>query len=105
VRATPGAPIVANLPLPPGGAPAELPALEPGAYTWSCGVHGEVGGTLVVVDHPYLARVEPDGRVSLKGVPRGELHLLLAEHGHAPARLVVTIDGDTETTWQTKGNR
>jgi hypothetical protein len=99
--------MVANLPLPPGNAPAELPPLDVGTYTWACAVHGDAAGTLVVVDHPYAAAVDAEGRFTMPGVPAGALHLLVVHHRRPPARAVVSVgaNGTTDTTLQTKGSR
>jgi hypothetical protein len=62
---------VANDPLPPGAAPREVPALPAGRYLLSCASHPDERAVLVVVDHPFLARTDTDGRFRFDGVGGG----------------------------------
>lgn len=45
---------------------------EPGVVRLFCDIHSEMAGVILVVDTPYLTRVEPDGTYALANVPPGE---------------------------------
>jgi len=67
--------MLANHPLPAGAAPSALPPLAPGLYQLSCASHPGERAVLVVVDHPFVARTDADGRFAFEGVGEGALDL------------------------------
>ncbi|MEJ7733017.1 MAG: hypothetical protein WKG00_27945 [Polyangiaceae bacterium] len=95
-----------NVPLQPGARAVEISASEPGTYAWSCTVHaGEVGGTIVVVDHPYATTSDASGRFALEGVPVGDREVAVARHGHAVRRRTAHVVGTAiEITIETEAS-
>jgi hypothetical protein len=68
---------VMNVPVPAGGAPRPFPAPEPGAYEARCDTHPTERASVVIADHPYVARTGEEGQFTLAGVPEGPLALVV----------------------------
>ena len=102
---------VMNVPVPAGGKPHPFTAPEPGIYEARCDTHETERASVVVVDHPYVARTGEAGQFVLRDVPEGPVTLVVvARDGsrnavsairHVPARVeasettVVHIDLST----------
>ncbi len=76
---------------------------RPGLYAMRCAHHATERGWLLVVDHPYVAAVEADGRFRLEGVPVGaaRVRALAVDGGTRLSGQVqthVTKDDTTELT-------
>ncbi|MET0336012.1 MAG: methylamine utilization protein [Rhizobacter sp.] len=74
---------------------------KPGAAVLGCNIHDRMAAWVVVVDTPYFARTDAQGRVKLDGVPPGA-YRLRAWHagvppGKEPAPVALTVaGGDTQ---------
>lgn len=75
---------VMNVPVPAGGAPRPFTAPEAGIYEARCDNHSTERASVVVVDHPYVARADEQGQFTLAGVPEGPLTLVVV--ARAPAQ-------------------
>lgn len=69
---------IMNVPVPAGGAPRPFTAPETGIYEARCDTHPSERASLVVVDHPYVARADDQGHFTLARVPEGPLTLVVA---------------------------
>lgn len=67
---------VGNTPV-PASSTQHLRVEEPGIYELRCDNHPGENTTLVIVDHPYAAWVEPSGRFRLDGIAVGKVELEL----------------------------
>jgi plastocyanin len=66
----------------------------PCIYTQLCRVHPEMEGFVVVLQNPYFAVTEKDGKYEIKDVPPGSYHLAVWHaKGKAPAQTVVVEAG------------
>lgn len=65
----------ATRPLPPNAGAVPVPLPHPGLYRLSCANHRTEAGWLLVLDHPYVARTDADGRFRMDAVPAGPLAL------------------------------
>ncbi len=61
------------------GQGAEVRLDRPGEVKVFCSIHRSMGGLIVVVDHPYAAVTDAEGRYRLAGVPPGA-HAVRAIH-------------------------
>jgi hypothetical protein len=68
---------VMNMPVPAGGKAHAFQAPEPGVYELRCDTHGSERAALVVVDHPYVARTDEAGQLTLADVPAGPITLVV----------------------------
>jgi plastocyanin len=88
-----------------GGAPRSVPFEREGVVTLGCNLHDWMLGYVVVLDTPYFAVSEADGRARIEDVPAGEYRL---EAWHARAtdprdRLETRIElapGATSASWE-----
>jgi plastocyanin len=64
---------------------------KPGVWTLLCNVHAEMSAYVVVVETPYFARTEKDGRFVLKDVPPGKYTLKVWHEKAKPATVVVDV--------------
>lgn len=64
---------------------------KPGVWTMLCNVHAEMSAYVVVVETPYFARTEKDGRFVLKDVPPGKYTLKVWHEKAKPATLAVEV--------------
>jgi len=78
-----------NVPL-PGDGPREVPLPAVGVHSLTCANHASEQATLVVVDHPYAAVTDDEGRFTLPQLPAGAFLLEILRHGHAPVRRTMT---------------
>ena len=53
--------------------PAELVFEQPGVVKLYCEIHDHMRGMLLVLDTPYFAKTDPDGRYRIDGVPAGDV--------------------------------
>jgi plastocyanin len=69
---------------------------EAGVVRMFCDIHSEMGGVILVVDTPLLARPDAEGRFRIDGVPPGR-HRVVAWHETAGADTaeIVVEDGGT----------
>lgn len=76
--------------------PAELTFDQPGVVRLFCEIHDHMRGTIVVLDSPYFAKTDPDGRYRITGVPAGR-HVVRAwlDDDTVLARPVELRDGAT----------
>jgi hypothetical protein len=81
-----------NVPVPPG-ATVLLSGLGAGVFQLSCQHHAGERSTLVVVDHPYAARTDAEGRFALRGVPPGDGKLSIVRPGGTIVRRPVSLSG------------
>jgi plastocyanin len=58
-----------------GEPPAEVTFDEPGVVRLFCEIHDHMRGTIVVLDTPYFAKTDPDGRYRLARLPPGRFVL------------------------------
>lgn len=72
---------VLNVPVPAGGKPHALAALETGIYEARCDTHVAERAAVVIVDHPYAVRADDGGRFFLADVPVGPLTLVIVSKG------------------------
>lgn len=82
-----------NVPLLASGAPTttRLRAAN-GLSTLHCNVHpGEPGSLLLTLAHPFFARSDADGRVTLSGVPAGSLRIGAAQGSHVATESSVDL--------------
>lgn len=70
---------IMNVPVPAGGTPRPFTAPETGIYEARCDTHSSERATVVIVDHPYVARTDDQGRFTLADVPEGPLTLVVIE--------------------------
>jgi hypothetical protein len=68
---------VLNVPVPASDKPRPLAALEPGIYEARCDTHKAERAAVVVVDHPYAAATDQEGKFSLSNVPVGPVTLVI----------------------------
>ena len=69
---------------------------KPGVWTMLCNVHAEMSAYVVVVETPYFARTEKDGRFVLKDVPPGKYTLKVWHEKAKPTTLAVEV-GESPT--------
>lgn len=74
---------------PPGESRSEV-FPEPGVVRLFCDIHSEMGGVILVLDTPWLARPDEDGRYRIAGVPPGR-HRVVAWHETAGADTVEVL--------------
>ena len=81
---------------PPGGSKAEV-FNKPGVVRLFCDIHSEMGGIIVVLDTPYFAHPDADGRFRIEGVPPGQYTLVAWQEaaGTDSARVTVTEGGES----------
>jgi len=92
VRVTHDGRAMRTVPVPPGTSPP-LTGLGAGIYQLTCEHHPGEHATLVIADHPYVARTDGAGRFVLHGVPAGPRTLLILRPTGAEARRTVTVSG------------
>jgi hypothetical protein len=87
-----------NLALPNQGQqlPAELP--RPGAVKVDCDAHGWMEGWIYVVDNPYYAVTDADGRFSIADVPPGNYNLVAVQSFTGPVRQTVSVEAGKPTS-------
>jgi plastocyanin len=67
---------------------------ELGTVTLLCNIHEQMSAYILVLQNPYFARVGPDGRYSIDGVPDGRYSVALwTERGPKVSRRVVIKTG------------
>jgi len=69
---------------------------KPGVWTMLCNVHAEMSAYVVVVETPYFARTEKDGRFVLKDVPPGKYTLKVWHEKAKPTTVAVEV-GESAT--------
>lgn len=88
-----------NLPQMPGGADLEFSFEKPEPFLkFQCDVHPWMFAWVTVVDHPYFAVSNADGKFTIKNVPAGK-YTLEATHrklGVQTAEIEVKVDGATK---------
>jgi plastocyanin len=65
----------------------------PGVWTLLCNVHAEMSAYVVVMETPYFARTDKDGRFVLKDVPPGTYTLKVWHERAKPASLPIEVGG------------
>ena len=86
-----------NLALPNQGQqlPAELP--RAGAVKVDCDAHGWMEGWIYVVDNPYYAVSDADGKFSIADVPPGNYNLVAIQSFTGPVQQAVTVEAGKPT--------
>jgi hypothetical protein len=69
---------------------------ETGVVRLFCDIHAEMAGVVLVVDTPWLARVEGDGSYALRGVPAGEYRAIAWHPAAGSDTTAVTITDGRE---------
>jgi plastocyanin len=87
-----------NLGTYPRGAAKSVVFDKPGVVELLCNVHAEMSAFIVVIDTPYVAAVQSNGRYVLKDVPAG-VYVVVAWHEQLKEhrQLVTVRDGETVT--------
>ena len=83
---------VANIPIPAGSSERRVSIPEAGVYELSCENHPEEQAWLVV-DRPYVAQTDAQGRFELHGVPAGS-HRMVIMRGRVSARREFNLTAD-----------
>ena len=68
---------ILNVPVPASDKPKPLTMPEPGIYEARCDTHASERATVVIVDHPYIARADESGQFTLTDVPAGPVTLVV----------------------------
>jgi hypothetical protein len=76
--------------------PAEL--TRPGTVRVDCDAHGWMEAWVYVVDNPYYALTDADGKFSITDVPPGTYKLIAVQSFTRPVEQSVTIAGGKPTT-------
>lgn len=69
---------------------------QPGVYTQLCAIHPEMVGYVVVLQNPYFAIVDKDGKFSIPNVPAGNYKLKVWNERLRPQQLEKTHDVKVE---------
>lgn len=68
---------VLNVAVPASEKPKSLTMPEPGIYEARCDTHASERASVVIVDHPYVARADESGEFTLIDVPAGPVTLIV----------------------------
>lgn len=71
---------------------------KPGVYTQLCRIHPDMEAFIVVLDTPYFAVTDENGRYAIKNVPAGEYTLRTWGKRLKPFERTVTVKGETFLT-------
>ena len=81
---------VLNMAVPVGEKPHPLTMPEPGIYEARCDTHASERASVVIVDHPYIARADESGQFQLNDVPVGPVTLVVVfRDSEKPATSIV----------------
>ncbi|KAB1073084.1 carboxypeptidase regulatory-like domain-containing protein [Methylobacterium planeticum] len=75
---------------------AELP--KAGAVKVDCDAHGWMEGWIYVVDNPYYALTNAEGKFSISEIPPGEYDLVTLQSASKPVQQRVTIEAGKPTS-------
>lgn len=69
---------------------------RPGVYTQRCAAHPGMRATIVVLETPYFATTDADGRFQIEGIPPGRYSLVIRDRrGVVSSRPIVIGSGET----------
>lgn len=89
---------VMNMPVPAGDRPHPFTAPERGIYEVRCDTHASERAALVVVDHPYVARTDGAGEMTLAQVPAGPITLIVVAPGEGGQSVVRRVPARVEVS-------
>jgi len=84
----------------PRGSSRSVTFDEPGVIKVFCHIHSDMSAVIFVLDHPYFAKPDSEGRFSIPGIPAGRYTVIGWHERARPIHRVVTIEpaGRTEIT-------
>lgn len=78
----------------------------PGPVNLLCNIHSSMGGYVYVVDSPWYAQADGNGRFVIKGVPPGRYEAeVWHEWAAKPTKQAVTVAGATELSLSVDGDK
>lgn len=83
-----------NLATPAGGRPVTKIFHEPGEVAVLCDIHPEMAAYIIVLETPYAAVTDAQGRYELVGIPEGTYRLSTWHEKLKPIARAVTIEGN-----------
>src|SRR5258706_10149739 len=93
---SPAGPRPFNFGIYPPGAIKELTFDALGVVMLLCNIHENMSAFILVLQNPYFARVTPDGRYRIDGVPAGGSTLVLWAEGRPPESRKIFVRGELE---------
>jgi plastocyanin len=67
---------------------------SPGVVSVFCEIHRSMRATVLVAENPFVARVDDDGRFTLRGVPPGRHTLVVLDADRGRREVPVEVRGD-----------
>ena len=94
VRTVRGRKSLFNLATPAGGPPITKTFREPGEVAVLCNIHPEMAAYIIVLETPYAAVTDEQGRYELVGIPEGTYRLSTWHEKLKPTSQTVTVQGN-----------
>ncbi len=98
VRTVRGRKSLFNLATPAGGPPITKTFHEPGEVAVLCNIHPEMAAYIIVLETPYAAVTDEQGRYELVGIPEGTYTLKTWHEKLKGVSMTVTIRGEEPVT-------
>lgn len=83
-----------NLAIPAGGPPLTKAFHEPGEVAVLCNIHPEMAAYIIVLEAPYAAVTDEQGRYEIVGIPEGTYTLKTWHEKLKPVSMTVTVRGE-----------
>lgn len=87
-----------NMALPNQGQDIQTDLTQPGTVRVDCDAHGWMEGWIYVVDNPYYALTDADGKFAITDVPPGDYDLVAIQSFTGPVKQKVTVTAGKPTS-------
>lgn len=81
-----------------GGVAKSVTMKGPGEVEIFCNIHPGMAAKVLVLQNPHYARLEPDGKFTIKGVPAGNHTLVAWTPAHIAAKSAITVPASGAVT-------
>jgi len=97
---SPAGPKPFNFGIYPPGSEKELTFDQLGVVMLLCNIHENMSAFILVLQNPWFAAPDGDGRFTLENVPEGTFTLVLWSEGRSPVTRKITVRGDSEVDFK-----